>query len=180
MGSRDYARLTTVQLKLNISSWSQVVLLTWVSAWMLAVPLFHVHAETDFHHGEAGHVHGGVVHTVFSPDLDGEFDTHHDMTDGSGTTFPSHVATFGHPAHASENVELGFSFLSNLTDRKLPKPLLSSGLVVESVALHVVVPNPSVTEDTSFTPSLPFFTRDIPSRAPPFPPQLAFIFHYTS
>ena len=167
MGSGDYATLSIVQLKPNTSSWSQVVLLAWVSAWMLAVPLFHVHAETELHHGEAGHVHGGTVHTVFSPDLDGEFDSHHDMIDGIGRTFPSHVATFGHPAHASENIELGFSFLSDSTDRKLSKPLLSSGLVVESIAIHVVAPSPSVTENRSFTPSLPFFTRDIPSRAPP-------------
>lgn len=148
-------------------AWFRVVVLMWASLWMLFVPLVHVHPETDLHHGEAGHVHGGTVHTVFSPDLDGEFDTHHDTADGLGNTSPSHVAIFAHPAHASENVELGFSFLIDSTDRKLSKPLLSSGLVVESTAIRFVIPNPSLAKNRSFTPSLPFFTRDIPSRAPP-------------
>jgi hypothetical protein len=152
----------------NRGSWSRSMLLAWAIVWMLVVPLIHIHPEIDPHHGEAGHVHGGTVHTVFSPDLDGEFDTHHDMPDGLGTTSPSHVALSGHPARASEYVELGFSFLSDSTDRKLSKPLFSSGLFVESIAIPVVVPTPSVAEDSTFTPSLPFLTRDIPSRAPPF------------
>lgn len=134
---------------------------------MLAVPLFHVHPEADLHHGEARHVHAAMAHTVFSPDLDGEFDPHHDTAKDFGHTSSSPIAISGHPAHSYEYVEFGFSFLSDSTDRKLSKPLLSSGLLIEFVAIRVVVPTCSVVEDRIFTPPLSFPTRDIPSRAPP-------------
>ena len=52
------------------------ILRGWVVLWLLALPLFHIHPETDPHHGEAGHVHAVAVHTVFSGDLEGEFGEH--------------------------------------------------------------------------------------------------------
>ena len=52
------------------------VLRGWMILWLLALPLFHIHPETDPHHGEAGHVHAAAVHTVFSGDLEGEFGEH--------------------------------------------------------------------------------------------------------
>lgn len=148
-------------------SWSYSMLQAWVIAWILAVPLFHVHPETDRHHGVAGHVHGGTVHTVFSPDLDGEFDDHQHSTDDFGHATPSHVAISGHPSHTSEYAELGFSFLSNSTDRKLPKPLFVHVLVVEPSAVIACAPSLSIAQHSVFIPPHIFLTRDIPSRAPP-------------
>ena len=153
-------------LKPHTLAWSRTVVLIWVSVWMLAVPLVHVHPETDLHHGEAGHVHGGTAHTVFSPDLDGEFGHHH-MTEVSENTTQSYVAISVHPRHALENVEFGFSFLSDSTDRKLSKALFLHSLIVESIATRIVIATPSVAEDRAFIPLLSFLTRDIPSRAPP-------------
>ena len=42
------------------------MLRAWAVVWLLAFPLFHIHPETDPHHGEAGHIHAAAVHTVFS------------------------------------------------------------------------------------------------------------------
>ena len=53
-----------------------MAVLSWVSLWMLAVPLFHVHPDADHLHGQAGHLHGGTVHTVMSPDLECEVESH--------------------------------------------------------------------------------------------------------
>jgi hypothetical protein len=135
---------------------------------MLVVPLIHIHPETDPHHGEAGHAHGGMVHTVFSPDLDGAFDNHQHTTDVTGHTTPSHVAFSGHPPHALETAEFGYSFLSDSTDRKLPKPLFVHVLVTESAQIISFGPSPSIAQDRAFALPLTVLTRDIPSRAPPF------------
>ncbi|WP_173045399.1 hypothetical protein [Nitrospira sp. KM1] len=47
------------------------MILTWLIAWVLAVPLFHTHVPdtTDLW----STLQSGGVHTVFSPDLPGEF-----------------------------------------------------------------------------------------------------------
>lgn len=152
----------------NRKPYLHTLLRGWAVVWMLVVPLIHIHPEIDPHHGEARHVHGGTVHTIFSPDLDGEFDNHHHTTDVTGHTTPSHVAISGHPSHASEYAELGFSFLSDSTDRKLPKPLFVHVLVVEPSAIIACAPTSSIAQHRAFTPLHTFITRDIPSRAPPF------------
>lgn len=148
-------------------SWSHTMLRAWVIVWMLAVPLFHVHPEADHHHGEEGHVHGGTVHTVFSPDLDGEFDDNQHATDSVGHSTANHVAFSSHPAHGLEYAELGFSFLSDSTDRKLPKPLFVHVLATEPTELISFGPRPSKAQDRAFALPLTVLTRDIPSRAPP-------------
>jgi len=42
----------------------------WLITWLTTVPLFHIHLP-DISSSQAAHV--GVAHTVFSPDLPGEF-----------------------------------------------------------------------------------------------------------
>src|SRR5512132_1967840 len=64
------------------------LLRAWTILWLIAIPLFHIHPESDPHHGRAGHVHSGTVHTVFSGDLDGEFGHHRDKA-SSATVSPS-------------------------------------------------------------------------------------------
>lgn len=151
----------------NQHSWPHIMLRAWIMIWMLAVPLFHVHPEADHHHGEAGHIHGGTVHTVFSPDLDGEF-TSHQGTPAAVEPQSADLSTFAkHRAHASDYAELGFSFVSDSTDRSLPKPLVTAMLLVEPPAHLAVTASHPVSLDLTFSQSLTLFTRDIPSRAPP-------------
>lgn len=149
------------------TSWPRVVVRAWIIIWMLAVPLFHVHPEADRHHGEADHGHGGTVHTVFSPDLDGEFGHHQSTPAAVEPPSANHFTLSGFPFHASDYTELGFSFVSDSTDRTLPKPLVASVLIVEPPAHSPLAANPSVTHP--LTPFLPLtlLTHDIPVRAPP-------------
>lgn len=149
------------------NSWSRVMVRAWIIIWMLAVPLFHVHPEADHHHGEAGHIHGGTVHTVFSPDLDGEFGNHQDTIAGGEQQPVNQITVSGHPSHASDYTELGFSFVSDSTDRTLPKPLVASVLIVEPPAHTPLAANPSVIQPLTFSLPLTLLTQDIPSRAPP-------------
>src|SRR5690242_15664131 len=48
--------------------------LVWVITWVATVPLFHTHLP-DVNDGRASH--HGLAHTVFSPDLPGEFSRPH-------------------------------------------------------------------------------------------------------
>lgn len=148
-------------------SCSHIMLRAWIIIWMLAVPLFHVHPEADHHHGEAGHIHGGTVHTVFSPDLDGEFGNHLGTTAAIEQPSANQFAVSWHPSHASDYTELGFSFVSDSTDRTLPKPLVSSALIVEPSAHIPLAANPSVIQPLAHSLPLTLLTHDIPARAPP-------------
>jgi hypothetical protein len=50
---------------------SRLLILAWVILWIRTVPLFHIHLP-DISDGPAA-FQGGLAHTVFSPDLPGEF-----------------------------------------------------------------------------------------------------------
>lgn len=114
-------------------SWIRAAVVVWASVWMLAVPLFHVHPEADHRHGEIGHVHGGTVHTVWSPDLDCEFDGHQqgDRTKASAQDGIGDIALFSHAGDTHSEVSL--SLLSDSTDRKLLKPFVAQAFGVSSV-----------------------------------------------
>ncbi|MCC6141203.1 MAG: hypothetical protein IT389_11405 [Nitrospira sp.] len=151
------------------NSWSRVMVRAWIILWMLAVPLFHVHPEADPHHGETGHVHGGAIHTVFSPDLDGEFHDHQDTFTERKRQSASQIAVFGHPSHTTDYTERGFSFVSDSTDRTLLKPLVASALIVEPPPQTPLTTPPSTADSLLLFRSLTLLTQDIPSRAPPSP-----------
>lgn len=153
----------------NQHAWPHIMLRAWIMIWMLAVPLFHVHPEADQHHGEAGHIHGGTVHTVFSPDLDGEFTSPRNTAATAEIRPTNQVAVFSHRSHASDYAELGFSFVSDSTDRSLPKPVVTAMFLVEPPAHLVLTAKHSVNVDQPRSQSVALFTRDIPSRAPPSP-----------
>jgi hypothetical protein len=55
---------------------SRLLVLVWVITWVSTVPLFHAHLP-DINDGPASR-HRGLAHTVFSPDLPGEFSCSHD------------------------------------------------------------------------------------------------------
>jgi hypothetical protein len=94
---------------------------------MLAVPLFHIHPEADHRHGEAEHVHGGTVHVAWSPDLDGEFDSHPkvDRTEQSALGV-GNLVPFSHVG--DRHTEVSLSLLNDSTDRKSFKPFFPQAL----------------------------------------------------
>ena len=151
----------------NQHAWPHIMLRAWIMIWMLAVPLFHVHPEADQHHGEAGHIHGGTVHTVFSPDLDGEFTSPRNTAATAEIRPTNQVAVFSHRSHALDYAELGFSFVSDSTDRSLPKPLVTAMFLIEPPAHLAVRWSRSIRVAPTGSQPLALFTRDIPSRAPP-------------
>lgn len=156
-----------MDMRSNTYSWPHSLLRVWIMAWMLALPLFHIHPEADHHHGEAGHIHGGTVHTIFSPDLDGEFDSRQEATTTYEPQLTHSIAVSGHPAQASDYAELGFSFVSDSTDRTHPKPLASSALIVEPPVLAALSTHLLRFQNLTVSLPLTLLTRDVPARAPP-------------
>ena len=145
----------------------RVAILAWTCAWMLAVPLFHVHSDTDHRHGETGHVHGGTVHTVLSRDLDCEFDSSDQINADaasahSGTTLSSHLSHggLGHP-------EFGLSVLNDSNDRKAFKPFFTPVLPGIPTVISDLHQQEWIDQPNSLTTASSFFIHDIPSRAPP-------------
>lgn len=154
------------RLGTHLSRFRKAVLM-WASMWMLAVPLFHVHPEADHHHGATGHVHGGIVHTVLSRDLDCESSSHQEVT-GSGEAADEGVSLSTGQVHPwNEHPEFGFSFLSDSTDRKSFKPLLTQVVCVAFALTSDLEPQDRVEQNSTFAPSPTLFIHDVPSRAPP-------------
>ena len=145
----------------------RILVMFWMITWMLVVPLFHVHPEADHHYGEAGHVHGGTIHTVFSPDLECEFTiTIHDST--CPEVAHEHLQTSAHFGHALNHAELDFSLLTVPIDRPQPKP----GIIIAEFP-----PDGSTTTDQAIVvaalqpdtpPNIVFLSTALPLRAPPF------------
>ena len=150
----------------NTSSCSRMLVLVWASLWMLMVPFFHVHPEADHRHGDANHVHGGTIHTVFSQDLECEYqDDVHDPT--CPDVAHQHLQSRVHSGHAFNHPEIEFSLLTVSVDRPLPKPGITAfGLPViehtvaqRAVAVALLQPGPSHT--------ILFLSSALPLRAPP-------------
>ena len=147
-------------------AWSRIVVLAWVSLWMLMVPLFHVHPEADHRHGDASHVHGGTIHTVFSPDLECEYtETVHDSTCPKAAH--QHLQSRVHPGHPVNHPEIEFSLLTVPVDRPLPKLGITVAElpVVERATAQRAVVVASLQPGTSQT--ILFLSTTLPLRAPP-------------
>ena len=146
-------------------AWSRIVVLVWVSLWMLMVPLFHVHPEADHRHGDASHVHGGTVHTVFPQDLPGEFSFYdHASVIHNESRCPLHL--IAQPHHGFEHFEIDVVLASSA------EPQVGKGTALDVAAhsshappparLHAVwqpQPSPSLTNI--------FLTTSLSTRAPP-------------
>ncbi len=146
-------------------AWSRIVVLAWVSLWMLMVPLFHVHPEADHRHGDASHIHGGTVHTVFSVDLQCEFSVYdHSSVAHNESRCPLHLVA--QPPHGAEHLEIDVVLGSSA------EPQVGKGTALDVAAhfshappparLHAVwqpQPSPSLTNI--------FLTTSLSSRAPP-------------
>ncbi len=130
------------------------------------VPFFHVHPEADHRHGDVGHVHGGTIHTVFSPDLECEYqDDVHDSTCPEAAH--QHFQDRAHFGHAPNHPEIQFSLLTIPIDRPLPKPGMTvfELPVVERLAAQRAVAVASLQPSTSH--SILFLSTALPLRAPP-------------
>jgi hypothetical protein len=143
-----------------------MLVLVWVSIWMLIVPFFHVHPEADHHHGDASHVHGGTVHSVFSPDLECEYtETIHDPT--CPEAVHQHLQAGVHSGHALNHPEIEFSLLTVPIDR--PQPKLGIAVaelpVVERTTAQRAVVVASLQPRAS--PTVLLLSTTLPLRAPP-------------
>src|SRR5215468_436453 len=86
----------------------RLVLLAWLITWITAVPLFHVHIPDTTDRWSA--LQSGGAHTVFTPDLPGEF------------FHPLYDSQQGHSSHLSHRIvhspELGIAVFDEPDDRK--------------------------------------------------------------
>ena len=146
-------------------AWSRIVVLAWVSLWMLMVPLFHVHPEADHRHGDASHVHGGTVHTVFSPDQPCEFSVYnHASVAGDESRCPLHLTA--HPFHGAGHLEIDVVLASST------EPQIGKGTALDVAAHSSHAPPPArlyAVWQPQPSPSLTniFLTTSLSSRAPP-------------
>jgi hypothetical protein len=147
-------------------TWFRTMALAWLTAWMLVVPLVHVHPEVDHRHGDVGHTHGGVAHTVFSPDLSCEYAIHHD--DASLGDAATSFEVIDPSTHALNHPEFGFD-LALSGDHPLGKPApidtVSSAWQNEPEALT----SSSVPLMPLASPPCLFLSASFSPRAPPFP-----------
>ena len=143
------------------------ILRAWAVMWLLAFPLFHIHPETDPHHGKAGHIHAVAVHTVFSGDLEGEFGDHREAQHRAPDAEAGTVFSEEGPHVWKADPELSFTLLNDATDRKLAKPLLTHLLFVTHNIPRVPEHRDRSTVHGAFPVAFPLLLCDIPARAPP-------------
>ena len=146
-------------------SCSRVMILLWVSLWMLAAPLVHIHPEADHRHGGLDHRHGGTVHTVFSPDLNCEFSVYdHASVAPDESRCPLHL--IAQPPHGAEHLEIDLVLASSA------EPQVGKGTALDVAAHSFRTPPPArshVAWQPQPSPSLTnlFLTTSLSSRAPP-------------
>jgi len=110
-------------------SWSVKALLGWMTMWMLAIPLVHIHPEADHAHGRTHHQHGGLVHSVLSEDLPCEFGIHPNSSSTSQPHSTSLPLTAHSPSHFLNHAEITFSVLTHSSDLPLKKQTQESVLI---------------------------------------------------
>lgn len=136
---------------IQVSIHSRLLVLVWVVAWVTTVPLFHIHLP-DISDRLA--TPGSVAHTVFSPDLPGEFSRFSNNQD--------------HYTHLSKKVlnspELGFTLSSASKDREAAQP---SALSVSFCLLNRPSWPTSVLELPALPRQLLVFGASQSPRAPP-------------
>ncbi len=97
-------------------SWLRLLILLWLVIWMTSVPLFHVHIPDITDRWSA--LQTGGAHTVFSPDLPGEFSR------------PFHNSDQEHAAQLSSrgtnSPELGIALLNGETKRATQLDILGT------------------------------------------------------
>lgn len=157
----------TAAMRLNVCRF-RIIPVFWLILWMLAIPLIHVHPDMHQHQGIAGHDHGGIFHTVFSQDLDGEYG-HHAHAHDAPVIQPSVLPFLGAVAGLLNHPEIGFSFLSSSPDQPSAKQVLSQALLAELDLTLLTRPGFLTRLDIFPAPSLLLLAHDLSGRAPPAP-----------
>ena len=155
----------TAAKRLNVRR-LRIIPVFWLILWMLAIPLIHIHPDADQHHGIAEHDHGGVFHTVFSQDLDGEYG-HHAHTHDAPVIQPSVFPFLGAATGLLSHPEIGFSFLSSSPDQPSVKQALSHAVLAEVDLTLPTRPGLLTRRDIFPAPSLLLLAHDLSGRAPP-------------
>ena len=138
-----------------------MIIRVWVMLWVLSVPLFHVHPESAEHSGHDEAIHSGTVHSVFSADLDGEFDIHEASTHSAANKSI-------HLSHTwFEHSELEFSLLTNSHHRADLKPILVQTMALPEGNVAIIPCHERATEYLAAIPASTLFVHRLPSRAPP-------------
>jgi hypothetical protein len=102
---------------------SLLLILAWVIIWLTTVPLLHIHLPDTT--GGPASLQGGLAHTVFSPDLPGEF---------SHSFNVAHQEHFFHVSNrVSNSPELGIALLDD-NDAKKRKVRQASVLGVQPIS----------------------------------------------
>jgi len=148
-------------------AWSRVVLLSWASLWMLLVPLVHVHPEVEHNHGDPGHVHHAVTHTVFSAPLECEEPSEEDEICPSGTH--QHVHFNGHHGHSFSHPEIEFALAASPATPTVSKIFLSPLTLIEDLQPPAPITIFETTSRRDVAPTLLFLATALPLRAPPVP-----------
>lgn len=148
-------------------AWSRLTLLAWVSLWMLMVPWVHVHPEVEHNHGDPGHVHHAVTHTVFSAPLECEYLAQHDDTCPSGTH--QHVQSIAHHGHTLSHPEIEYSLGASSAAPTIAKILLSLFCLSEDVPSPAPIVISGNTSPRDVAPTILFLATALPLRAPPVP-----------
>jgi len=146
-------------------SWPRVAILIWTALWMLVAPLVHIHPEADHQHGNPSHVHGGTVHTVFSPDLSCEF-SHYDhvLVAANESRCPLHL--IAQPFHGADHPQIDFVLASSA------KLQIGKDTGLDVAAYSFSRHQPTKTQATCQPRSCTSLTKlflitNLPSRAPP-------------
>lgn len=147
------------------SFWRDTGILAWLTAWLIAIPLIHVHPEAAHSHDGFDHAHKGITHTVFSTDCPDEFGAPSITLvspDASGT----HDPVFGQATHPFlDEDEIIFAFLAPSSTHGFDHAAPSG---IASVHVSPQVPR-QVSLDRSLSSSYPFalLSNDLAPRAPP-------------
>ena len=144
---------------------SRVMLLTWVSLWMLIMPWVHVHPEVEHSHGNPGHVHRAVMHTVFSSPLECEYPSEVDDFCQSGTH--QHVQFNGHHGHSFTHPEIEFALAASSMAPTASKIFLSLSTLIEDLRSPAPIAIFEHASDSDVAPTLLFLATALPLRAPP-------------
>ena len=96
----------------------RVLILAWLITWVTTVPLYHIHVPDITDRWSA--LQSGGAHTVFTPDLPGEFS--HPFRDNAGE-HASHLSPRG-----VNSPELGIAVFAEPDDRKVKGLHISLGV----------------------------------------------------
>jgi hypothetical protein len=134
---------------------SRLLILAWLMTWVTTVPLFHTHLP-DTTDGPAS-LQGGLAHTVFSPDLPGEFSRSYNVT---------RQEHFFHVSNRVSNTpEVGIALLNDYSkNRRMGQPSILG--VHCRLPNRPLLPNSAIESRAIYRSSLLFVGPQGP-RAPP-------------